>query len=283
VVLIHGLDVIGALSWTAVHDSIARTTRTCTYSRAGIMWSDPAPALTPQGMADDLHAALAAGGEHAPFVLVGHSLGGPISLIHTGAYGDEVAGLVMVDATHPDQLNRFRTIGITPENAGVRVLGIVAALSWTGVVRLAGGGGEPMPNQSMDASMAQRAWTPRSLGAAIAELRALEDILAAAATVQSLGDRPLVVLTAMRPMTEANREAAGITEEQASRQRDIWLELHREEAAWSTAGRQIVVPDVSHYIQFDRPDLVISSVVEVVNAVRARSDSSAPAQSPLPE
>ena len=30
----------GSLGWTAVHDSIARTTRACTYSRAGILWSD---------------------------------------------------------------------------------------------------------------------------------------------------------------------------------------------------------------------------------------------------
>ena len=83
VVLIHGLDTGGSLSWSAVHDSIARTTRTCAYSRAGIMWSDPTPAFTPIGMAEDLHAALNAGGEKPPFVLVGHSLGGPISLLYT--------------------------------------------------------------------------------------------------------------------------------------------------------------------------------------------------------
>ena len=58
VVLIHGLDTAGALSWSAAHDSIAQTTRACAYSRAGIMWSDPTPAFTPIGMVDDLHAAV---------------------------------------------------------------------------------------------------------------------------------------------------------------------------------------------------------------------------------
>src|SRR5215213_7765967 len=43
VVLEAGLDHLGSLSWAAVHDSIARTTRVCAYSRAGIMWSDPSP------------------------------------------------------------------------------------------------------------------------------------------------------------------------------------------------------------------------------------------------
>src|SRR6478752_3670469 len=44
VVLESGLDNLGSLSWAAVHDSIARTSRVCAYSRAGMLWSDPAPA-----------------------------------------------------------------------------------------------------------------------------------------------------------------------------------------------------------------------------------------------
>ena len=44
VVLESGLDVLGSLSWAAVHDALARTTRVCAYSRAGILWSDPSPA-----------------------------------------------------------------------------------------------------------------------------------------------------------------------------------------------------------------------------------------------
>jgi pimeloyl-ACP methyl ester carboxylesterase len=171
VVLIHGLDAGGALSWSAVHDSIARTTRTCAYSRAGIMWSDPTPAFTPAGMVEDLHAALTAGGERAPFVLVGHSLGGPINLLFTRRYGDEVAGLVMVDATHPEQFIRFKRIGISTENIAVRALEVAAALSWTGAVRLLTGQGKPMPNQPMDAARAQAAWAPRSIGGAMTEMK----------------------------------------------------------------------------------------------------------------
>src|SRR5688572_8575029 len=45
VVLEAGLDTRGSLAWGTVHDSIAKTTRTCAYSRAGIMWSDPTPGL----------------------------------------------------------------------------------------------------------------------------------------------------------------------------------------------------------------------------------------------
>jgi hypothetical protein len=71
VVFEAGLDTAGSLSWSAVQDAIAATTRACAYSRAGVMWSDPrTQKFEPDGVARDLHALLAAAGEHAPFVMV---------------------------------------------------------------------------------------------------------------------------------------------------------------------------------------------------------------------
>ena len=111
VVLESGLDTYGSLSWAAVHDSIAKTTRVCAYSRAGIMWSDPATGVfSSEGVARDLHSALVGGGETAPWVVVGHSLGGPYAVTFEALFGAEVVGLVFVDATHPHQFARFREV-----------------------------------------------------------------------------------------------------------------------------------------------------------------------------
>src|SRR5690349_9601276 len=75
VVFEAGLDVNGSTAWTTVHDSIAKTTRACAYSRAGIMWSDPADRpFNSDRAAEDLHSALVKSGEHGPWVMVGHSL-----------------------------------------------------------------------------------------------------------------------------------------------------------------------------------------------------------------
>src|SRR6185295_13804536 len=107
VVLESGLDMLGSLSWATVHDSIAKTTRVCAYSRAGIMWSDPSSApFNSQNVARDLHAALSSAGERAPFIMAGHSLGGPYVMTFTRLYPSEVAGIVLVDASHPDQVAR---------------------------------------------------------------------------------------------------------------------------------------------------------------------------------
>src|SRR4051812_6397771 len=111
VVFESGLDAYGSLAWTTVHDSIAKTTRACAYSRAGIMWSDPVDhPFDSDSTASDLHAALVKSGEHAPWVMVGHSLGGPYIMMFASRYPSEVAGLVMVDISHPDQFARYEKV-----------------------------------------------------------------------------------------------------------------------------------------------------------------------------
>jgi pimeloyl-ACP methyl ester carboxylesterase len=72
------------------------------------MWSNPKGShQNGDAIAQDLHPALAVAGESAPFVLVRHSLGRPYAMIYTKKYGDQVAGLVFVDASHPDQEQRL--------------------------------------------------------------------------------------------------------------------------------------------------------------------------------
>jgi len=267
VLLESGLDNLGSLSWALVHDSIATTSRTCAYSRAGIMWSDAAPgAFESKHVSADLHAALAKAGERAPFVVVGHSLGGPYALLFTGLYPSEVAGLVFVDASHPDQLDRLRKATGKSMEAPTGMLSAVAALSWTGVVRLVPDGG---PSKLPPAAVAAAgAYTSTSLGPTLDELKGLAATFQAAGQYRQLGARPLVVLTAMAPMPDSVLEGAGLTREQGDRMRTAWKGLHDEEATWSTHSRHELVPDATHYIQLDRPDVVIRAVRDVVGAVR---------------
>jgi pimeloyl-ACP methyl ester carboxylesterase len=137
VVFEAGLDTMGSLSWSAVHDAIAATTRACAYSRAGVMWSEPrAGKFEPDKVARDLHALLDAAGEHAPFVMVGHSLGGPYIMNFTRLYPQEVAGLVFVDASHPDQVGRMTQAAGKKMEAGMGLFKTANALSWTGIPRM---------------------------------------------------------------------------------------------------------------------------------------------------
>jgi pimeloyl-ACP methyl ester carboxylesterase len=269
VVFESGLDTMGSLSWAAVHDTIAATTRACAYSRAGIMWSERrAGQFEPDGEARDLHALLVAAGERGPFVMVGHSLGGPYIMNFTRLFPQDVAGLVFVDASHPDQVGRMTQAAGKKMEAGKGMMKAASALSWTGIPRLVAAHSENS-TVPVQAKLADNAYLSRSLGSALQELDSLDATFAAAGQLRQLEDRPVVVLTATKPYPAATLKAMQMTTEQAQRIQAAWKDMHNDEASWSRHSRHELVPDATHYIQFDRPDVVIAAVREVVNDVRS--------------
>ena len=95
-------------TWERVAPALAERVRVCAYDRANVAPSDPAPTpRTAQHVVDDLAALLAASGEEAPFVLVGFSFGGLTSQLYAAAHPDDVAGLVLVESNHPDEVDDF--------------------------------------------------------------------------------------------------------------------------------------------------------------------------------
>lgn len=274
VVFESGLDMYGSLSWSAVQDQVAQTTRACTYDRAGILWSDRAQgARNGAAVAADLHAALQAAGERGPYVMVGHSLGGPYVMTFVQRFGDDVAGVVFVDASHPDQQQKIQeAIGqpVEPSMAGPK---LAAALAWMGLPRLfAGSAGHPQAPARANAAMS--AYLPSSLGPMLDEQAAIDQTFRDAGALRSLGRRPLVVLTAAAPLKAADLAALKLTSEQGQRLQSVWLDLHDDEASWSSHSRQVRLRDSHHYIQFEQPDAVIDAVREVVANYRDSRTSS---------
>jgi pimeloyl-ACP methyl ester carboxylesterase len=270
VVFESGLDMYGSLSWSAVQDEVARTTRACSYDRAGILWSDRAKgARNGAAIASDLHTALQTAGERGPYVMVGHSLGGPYVMTFAQRFSDDVAGIVLVDASHPDQQRRMKeAIGqqVEPSMAGPK---LAAALAWTGLPRLfAGSVGHAQAPARANAAMS--AYLPRSLQPMLDEQAAIDQTFRDAGALRSLGVRPLVVLTAAAPFKAADLATLKLTSEQGERLQAVWLELHDDEASWSSHSWQVRLDDSHHYIQFERPEAVIAAVREVVNDIRMR-------------
>jgi pimeloyl-ACP methyl ester carboxylesterase len=269
VVFESGLDVYGSLSWSAIQDRVAQTTRACSYDRAGIMWSDRSSgARDSAAIAGDLHKALQAAGEQGPYVMVGHSLGGPYVMTFTRQFGSDVAGIVFVDASHPDQQRRMNeAIGRSLEPS-MTAPKLAAALAWTGLPRLLTRSiGQPTAPARANAAMSAR--LPGSLRAMLDEETAIDATFREAGALRSLGDRPLVVLTAAAGFKAADLAALSLTPEQGERLQAVWLDLHRDETSWSSQGREIRLKDSHHYIQFERPDAVIDAIHEVVGCVRA--------------
>lgn len=115
--------LVGALgdsldeAWPLVQPAVAQFARVVAYDRAGLGKSEPDSAPpTPRRVAAQLHALLQNAGIKPPYVLVGHSLGGPYVRMFAGLYPGEVAGLVFVDptdftATRAEQLALWTELG----------------------------------------------------------------------------------------------------------------------------------------------------------------------------
>ena len=87
-------------NWDVVQRDLARETATFTYDRPGIGGSEPGRAApTLPHIVAELRALLAKTGTRTPYVLVGHSMGGPAIRLFAARYPGEVAGLVYVDPT----------------------------------------------------------------------------------------------------------------------------------------------------------------------------------------
>jgi pimeloyl-ACP methyl ester carboxylesterase len=95
-------------NWYWVQTELAPEMRVVAYDRSGLGWSErgtsPRDAET---LATELHTALLAAGVAGPYVLAGHSFGGLPVRAFAQLYPGETAGLVLVDASNPDQWVRW--------------------------------------------------------------------------------------------------------------------------------------------------------------------------------
>ncbi len=266
VVFEAGRDLKGSLSWYLVHDDVAAFTRACAYSRAGILWSDPKSSRpTARGAADDLHAALSKAGERGPFVLAGHSAGGPGILVYTKYYPEEVGGLVFVDSSHPQQFDRLAAAIGMQRPALAWTDKLARAFAWTGAVRL----WTPLPPEDdSEAMKIVSAFSPYSWVGATREIDEDDDWFSEAGTVHSLGSRPVVVLSGMKP----SARRLGISPEQEKTRLELWRTMQNELAALSTESRHEEDIEADHYVQTSNPAHVVSSVRWVVDRVREQSE-----------
>jgi pimeloyl-ACP methyl ester carboxylesterase len=87
-------------SWASLFDRVAALAPVVAYDRAGNGGTpDDGKAPTPRHVAERLNATLGAIGAKPPYVLVGHSWGGPLVRMFTALYPDKVAGIVYIDPT----------------------------------------------------------------------------------------------------------------------------------------------------------------------------------------
>jgi pimeloyl-ACP methyl ester carboxylesterase len=252
------------ISWRKVQPQIAKFTRVCSYDRAGIGYSDSSSQpRTSKVIAAELHALLRAAGVAPPYVLAGHSMGGYDVRLYASLYRNEVAGMVLVDASHPDQESRLPSDFKNMEGSWLREAEFMEYTMPFGVPRLFDFCDEdPVPRA------AECNW--HSAAESVAELKAFPESAAQTTAAASLGDMPLTVLS-----HDPEKPSADLPSDLAKPTNDAWEKMQEELAHLSTRGTQVIAKNSAHYIQIDRPDVVIDAVRNVVEQVRGAPTAAA--------
>lgn len=277
VVLESGIAA-SSVSWGLVQPRIAEFAHVCSYDRGGLGWSERcSTARTVEQMVSELSEILSRAHLPPPYVLVGHSFGGLLVRAYAYLKPDQVSGLVLVDPVSceywancdsPERKRLQRGVHLSRRGAWLARFGIVraalAALVSGGrrfpklMARAAGGQGSQLMERLVGEvqklppelwPMIRAHWSrPRSFQAMATYLECLP---ISAEVVAKMSVPPNIPVTVVSASISTAGELA---------ERDEWVRQ-------SERGRHIHVENCGHWIQLERPDVVIAAVRELVEYV----------------
>jgi pimeloyl-ACP methyl ester carboxylesterase len=246
------------ISWQQVQSKIAQSVRVCSYDRAGLGYSDSSPRpRTSKDFAEELHTLLHNAGILSPYVLVGHSMGGFDVRLYASLYRSEVAGMLLVDSSHPEQQKYLPPALNDMDATWLREQEFMEFTMPFGVPRLLGFCGNDAEARAAECNF-------HNAREGVAELKAVSESAAQAATAGTLGDMPLAVLS-----EDPDKPQPDLPEDLIKPASDAWQQMQDELAHLSTRGTRVIAKNSGHFIQLDRPDIVIEAVRKVVDQVRS--------------
>ena len=223
-----------SFEWQGVAASVATFTRVCAYDRAGQGFSDPGPSpRTSEQISREVSALLRAT-RAAPAIAVGASVGGWHMRVLASTHPDEVAGLVLVDASHENQ-----PLTAPPY---ARLVPIAGRL---GVMRLLG--------IEIGRDYPAMAFQAHRFAALYEELTAMPDSVEQVKACRRELQIPVVVISAGR---ETDPE---------------WRAFQRDQTTLSRRSCQIVAENSGHVIEQGQPDAVVRGIRSAWDAARADS------------
>ncbi len=219
---------------------LSRTGRVCAYDRPGTLRYESGFPLTQRStpvaqprtvrdLAGELHALLTAAHVPAPYVLVGHSLGGLIALFFARTYPSGVRGMVFVDAFSPTLPAKLG--GLWPLSRAVL--------------------NPPAARQPIAA-----------LKEAASETVDIDTSLLQVRSAPPLRKMPLLVLTKTEPFRiPPDSLPPGITAPEIDR---AYAEAQNDLVTLASSTPHVFATGSEHYIQLSQPDLVIEAVQLVI-------------------
>lgn len=239
------------LVWGGVQPVLSKTTRVCSYDRAGLGWSEPrSGSRDADHITSELHELLLAAHVNSPIVLMGHSVAGLYIRDYASRYPADVAGLVFVDGSTPSPSQNH---GLN--QALIRTM-IYRPIFILGIPRLLGYCSHPKPGFDTKTGILQREDLCHTMyGPVLDELKGRERSDRQIAQTGPYGELLILILSHDPKQRESHLG-------------DGWDQDQEGLKGLSSRSRRIIARGSGHYVQFDRADLIEREVPLFIRQIR---------------
>jgi pimeloyl-ACP methyl ester carboxylesterase len=233
------------LHWIA--EGLKKNMRVIRYDREGKWFSESTKdSITPELYANQLHQLLEKSGEKPPYILAGHSMGGPYNRIFRDLYPNEVKGMVFIDSSHPEQWNRLAQKELFSENQ-ILLVKTIATLSDLGIVGAynkifeSEPANDGLPKDCHIRAHNLTAYSGKVFRRYIKENDINDKVLLRAGQTKNLDSLPVLVFTATEQYKESQKEKYRNQGIDPNEQIEIWFKMQKELKELSTNGKQFVI------------------------------------------
>jgi pimeloyl-ACP methyl ester carboxylesterase len=263
VVVLPGAGVTG-LGYLNLHEQASQFTTSVLYDRAGTGWSDHAQLpRSATEVTDELRSLLRVAGVPAPYVFVGHSLGGMYARRFAQRFPQDVAGLLFLDPGHEDYTTKLPTPSLRERLhtslALFRVSLQIKRRYRDFFERMLTNWPTPVRDLLFEYHLA-------SWRVGLKEAKNFESLCDEIRRGGDMPDVPLIVLTAMGidPF-----RALFATEASQRKLNDVKLAINRAIASSVPHGEHRALEDAAHAtFHVDRPDAVVQAIRDLLERVR---------------
>jgi len=229
--------------WLEIQQNVSAETKICVFDRPGYGWSDFGPQpRDSKRIAFELETLLPMADLSPPYVMVGHSFGGYNIRIFTANNPEKVTGMVLVDASHEDQYERFN-------------IKLPTHFSRTGTIIVLPKATENLSHANKHAMLRERAYH-----AASAEISSLGNSAAQVKQVAGFPSIPLAVISRGKPEWYGD-------DVQDEREK-VWNGMQQELFLLSPFSRHVFAYQSGHDIPHEQPEIIIEVINDIVEESR---------------
>ncbi len=247
-----------SLEWIDIQHSLSQYVRVCAYDRAGYGWSDMGPLpRTTKRITHELHTLLQNAGIHGPYIMVGHSFGGFTAQYFARYFNHEIAGIVLIDSSHEEQVYRL------PENGKDVVRRSLHQDRSNMVTRSVLH--EHFPKEV--AAVAQQLMTRWT--ALLTWREEMANYALSSRELRDVHDRPILEIPIV-VLTRGKRVWPNTPYGDAME--TVWKELQDELSSLNGNSTHVIAENSGHVIHLDEPELVVDAIHDVLDFVEKELD-----------